>query len=286
MDIFNLIDEKNKQRFIKYNDYNLEKLKYDRFVSETIYTLCEEFKAHVGKFQQQETIKIVDVGPAHGAIGTCIFLMVINEFNLLDKVQLCLIDPVNEVIDDTIQLNFPLKETMNIVHKELLNKKILVNELSDNKLDDLFLDLKKIFNNAIGITEKVQDFKMGEEFETYDIIICTFCLHHIHPDHKTDALRVILDLLKPKGFFAFADEWFGENYYEYFLLGHNHFQDPIPFEFPESPEDLIDRLKKKISLIKVVYDEKEAYMISGFKRIPEDIKKTGHYPDIDYSIKF
>jgi len=280
-DLYKLIDETNKRRFINYNCYNIDKMGNDRFVSDTIYMLSMEFRRYFSsnekRFREQETIKIVDIGPAHGAIGTCFFLMIINEFNLLDKVQLCLIDPVEEVINDNRNINFPLKETIELIYKKLYGK-----ELDSDELNKLFHLFKNLFNNAIGVKEKIQCFKAGKKNETYDVSICTFSLHHIHPDHKSKALKVVIDLLKPKGFFAFADEWFGENYYEQFLLGRNHIQDPIPFEFPESPEDLIQRLKQKISLIKIIYDEKEAFMLSGHKRIFEDKRKTGHYPDIDY----
>ena len=272
--IYKLIHERNEQRFINHNAYNIEKLENDRFVPDTISMLCDEFRkyfsSHIQRFQAQETIKIVDIGPAHGAIGTCFFLMVVNEFNLLDKVQLCLIDPVKEVLKDTVNVNFPLENTVAKVSCELYKKK-----LDSNKLRILYDSFKKTFNKAEIINKKIQDVKVKEFF---DISICTFCLHHIHPDHKSKALKVIIDFLKPKGFFAFADEWFGENYYERFLLGHNHTQDPIPFEFPESPEDLISRIKQKISLHKVVYDGNEAFLIAGHKRVPENKEKTGHFP--------
>ena len=295
-----MIVEANKQRFINHNNYNIEKMKNDRFVPDTIGMLSMEFRryflSHIDRFQEQRTINIVDVGPAHGAIGACFFLMIINDislitaFDFLKKVKLCLIDPVGKVIDDNLKLNFPLQETIRLLHKELFDKKIIERALSDNEFKALFHACEKLFSKATGEEMEIQYLNESKNFpvffEMFDVSICTFCLHHIHPDHKSQALKVIMDLLKPKGFFAFADEWFGEAYFERFLLGHNHMQDPIPFEFPESPEDLLQRLEQKISLIKVVYDEKEAFMLSGHKRVFEDKSKTGHFPAMEDVNKF
>jgi SAM-dependent methyltransferase len=278
--LYHLIAEKNRQRFQNHQKYNIEKILNDDFVSKAIMNLALEYRDYLKNNLQflieQNNINIADIGPAHGSIGTCYLLLVLDEFNLIEKVSLTLIDPVKEVIEDNINLNFPILETIELIYRQLEES-----ELTKTKKEYLIEQVSKIFRNAIGIIANIQDVSILGMKEAYDAIICTFALHHIHPDHKTQALQKTIKLLKPKGVFAFADEWFGEQYFERFLLGHNHILDPIPFEFPESPEDLLKRLRQKISLNKLDYDNNEAFSLFGYKRIPENITKTGNFPIFD-----
>ena len=282
--IYQLVADRNQKRFETHNEYITEKLIHDDFVSNAIIRLSKRLKKYLSEnlsyYQNLESIKLLDVGPAHGAIGTCYALAVLDEFNLLDKTELIMVDPVKSVLEDNKALNFPLESSMEIIQKKLCEKNIVSKNIFSN-LDAV----KRIFNNAVLVDKNIQDVNEGvvDIEPDIDILIYTFTLHHIHPDHKTPAMQKTIDLLKINAFFGFADEWFQDEYFERFIKGRDHLNDPIPFEFPESPEDVVEHFKRRISIYYLLYDGSEAYTITGVKRKKEDKHKTGHFPDFDYN---
>ncbi len=276
------IADKNYKRFEKHQRYIIEKLDEDLFVSRALLRSMEDFKAYLRNpdtiFTDADEIRIIDIGPAHGAIGTIFSLIILNEFKLLDKVSVFLIDPVKEVVAESRQAEYKYyDDAIEKIYYHIYREYIPI-----EKKDILIKDIKKIMMNAEGEVANIENSNVANQHESFDIAICTFTLHHIHPDYKTQALEVVINILKTKGFLVFCDEWFQEQYFERFLLGRDRLKDPIPYEFPESPEDLIDRLQQRISIFKVEYDGYEAFHLSGVKRRKENKELTGNYPDNDF----
>jgi len=280
-EIYKIVAERNQQRFETHRDYIIEKLTKDDFVSKAIIELSVRLKKHIEKYKDYyinlKSINLVDIGPAHGAIGTCYALAVLDEYDLLEKVKLTMIDPVESVLSDNKNLNFPVKDSFEIIMNKLYKHGIVNSE----ELPDISV-INNIFSKSKIFAENIQDLDITDEKNQYDILIHTFTMHHIHPDHKTDAMQKSIDLLKTEAFFGFADEWFQDEYFERFIKGRDHINDPIPFEFPESPEDAIEHFQRRISIFYLIYDGKEAYTITGIKRKKEEKWKTGHFPDYNY----
>lgn len=276
------IADKNYKRFKKHKRYIIEKLDEDLFVSRALLRSMEDLRDYLRNpdsvITDADEIRVIDIGPAHGAIGTIFTLLILNEFKLLGKVRVFLIDPVKEVVDESRKDDYPYYD----VAIEKIYFHIYRDFIPNNDKDDLIKNIKKIMINSEGEVANIENSNVANQHESFDIAICTFTLHHIHPDYKTQALEVVINILKTNGFLVFCDEWFQEQYYERFLLGRDRLKDPIPYEFPESPEDLIDRLQQRISIFKAEYDGYEAFHLSGVKRKKENKKLTGNYPDDDF----
>lgn len=63
-------------------------------------------KDNLAPFKEIPKIKILDVGPAIGAISTLLVLQLLEEFSLMDKTTVYLLDASQRVIDKTLEGDF------------------------------------------------------------------------------------------------------------------------------------------------------------------------------------
>lgn len=136
--------------------------------------------------KNQQRIKILDVGPAIGALSTLLALQALDKYGLLDKAQVFLNDISANVIDLTQQGDFSFPEC--IISSKLKGK--INKKLREAK-------------SHIGTAEELP-WRENE----FDISLACFLFHHLHDDIKPDVAKEIVRVTKRGGFLGIAEEWF------------------------------------------------------------------------------
>lgn len=199
-------------RFGGLRDYIQEKLLMDYFIIEGNIGIARSVKFFI---QNQKTrleamtqIKLVDVGPAIGALSSLLVLQEFARAGLIKKVKLILVDASERVVERTQRRDFEFPDSL--IEKTF--KSQILNTLRLSK----------------GINALAEEIPLKDNIA--DITICGFTFLMIHDDNKHLAANEIQRITKPGGFIGIADEWF-DNPEEHRAL---HDQDEIPLAF-EAP---------------------------------------------------
>jgi hypothetical protein len=168
-------------------------------------------------YQGLEGLTIMDVGPAIGAISTLYTLRTLDDYGLLDKVKIHLVDVSEEVLRRNAELDFPNpnrqfveSEFGSVEYFERLKSRLQYAQILLNPADD-HIDLPD---------------------DSIDIAIASFLLHHIPNESKRRAGNEILRV--SRGGVFVVDEYF-EDYEQQFAACHAGDQialapeEPIPF---------------------------------------------------------
>ncbi len=216
-------------RFGRHEKYIQEKLLIDFFAIKGNMMIAEGLRRYIEKnldtLKKAKRIRILDIGPAIGAISTLIALQTLDEFGLMKKAQVHLIDVSEKVIDNTQQCNF------------FYPTSILKAELKTQIL-------KKI-KESKGVISSAEKMPWKDSFFT--IALAGFLFHHLHDSIKPKVANEIMRVLEPNGFVGVAEEWF-ENYKEYAKI---HKDDKIPLAY----ESIIsyEKLKSLFPNMKVTF---------------------------------
>jgi len=198
-------------RFSRHDDYIQEKLLVDFFAIKGNLMIIEGLRTYIKNnleyFKTVEKIKILDIGPAIGAISTLLTLQLLDEFSLLDKASIWLLDASQRVLDKTHDGDF------------FYPTSILKPELKDPIIKKI-----RAAKTEIGTAEK-----NPWPDNTFDIVIAGFLFHHLHREIKPLAAKETTRVLRPNGFLGIAEEWF-EDYGEEYAKYHKNDKIPLAYE--------------------------------------------------------
>ncbi len=215
-----LFRERSDERFGSLDGYVTEKIE-DGFPIEGNELMTTYLRQHLGawanQYQKAEKITIMDGGPAVGAISTLFALKELDQYGLLGKTEIYLVDISQDVLSKNIQVNFPRPPTDfieehfgSVGYYDMLRAKLTGAIPLKNAIDDhLELDDKSI-----------------------DISLVGFLLHHIPDEGKESAAREIMRVTRRRVFVA--DEYF-DDYERDFAACHK--DDEIALA-PEEPVPL------------------------------------------------
>lgn len=207
-------------RFGRHDDYIKEKLLVDFFAIKGNLMIVEGLKIHIKNnlrfFRETEKIKILDIGPAIGALSTLLILQALEEFSLLDKTQVYLLDASQRVLDKTQEGRFFYPES--ILRPDLRSS--LIKKIRSSKAE-------------VGSADKIP-----WESGFFDIILAGFLFHHLHRDIKPFAAKEIMRTLNQNGFLGVAEEWF-DDYEKEYVKHHKNDQIPLAYEDIITYEDLV-----------------------------------------------
>lgn len=238
-------------RFSRHDDYIQEKLLVDFFAIKGNLMIVEGLKIyvkdHLEALKDADKIRILDVGPAIGAISTLLSLQVLDDFSLLKKTQVYLFDASQRVIDKTLEGDFFYPTSL----------------LKQERQTDI---LKKIRSSKAetGSTDKIP---WDNDF--FDITLAGFLFHHLHKDIKPLAAKEITRVLAPNGFIGVAEEWF-DDYGEEYAKYHKNDKIPLAYEDIISYEDLSKMFKDIEVFFKYGTNyEEHCYTFCGIKKISD-----------------
>ncbi|MFH1218666.1 MAG: class I SAM-dependent methyltransferase, partial [Candidatus Peregrinibacteria bacterium] len=197
-------------RFGRLKNYIQEKILVDYFAVKGNLVMIEGLKNHLHTnltyYKSKPKIKLLDVGPAIGAMSTLLVLQALDDFNLIDKTQVYLVDISANVIDHTQQCDFSFPDS--VISPGLKGK--ILKKLRESRAH-------------VGSAEDMP-WKDNE----FDIIIAAFLFHHLHDTLKAPVAKEIHRVLSPTGALCISDEWF-KNYEKDYAK--KHLNDPIPLAY-------------------------------------------------------
>lgn len=198
-------------RFGSHDKYIQEKILVDFFAIKGNTKIAEclqnYIKKHLKELKSMPKIKLLDIGPAIGAISTMFALQELAKFDLLKKTQVHLADVSERVIDKTQSGNFYFPKT--IIDPSLKS------------------EIMKKLKNSKGHICPVS--KMPFKDNHFDIVIAGFLFHHLHNNIKLASAVKLQKVVKKNGFIGIADEWF-ENYKKDFANEHMNDEIPLAYE--------------------------------------------------------
>ena len=160
------------------------------------------------RLEKLDRIKVLDVGPAIGALSGLLIMQELAHVGLLNKTNLILTDVSERVIERTRNRDFEFPET-------LIDSRYKAQIIAKLRL-------------AKGWVESIESLSLKNE--TVDITLAGFLFRHLRGDLKPRAAAEMERITKPGGFIGIADAWF-DNHNDYLAL---HKDDEIPLAF-ESP---------------------------------------------------
>lgn len=169
--------------------------------------LEQYIEKNLNKLQQAKKIRLLDAGPAIGALSTLIALQEFNKFGLLEKVQVSLVDVSEKVVELTQRCKF--KFPGSIVNPKLKGK--LFRKLRESK----------------GIICSAD--KIPSKDDSYDIVLAGFLFHHLHDDIKGPVAKELMRVLDANGFLGVAEEWF-KNYKKDYVPLHENDEISLAYE--------------------------------------------------------
>lgn len=193
-------------RFGLLKDYIQEKLEMDYFAIEGNLGIARGVRFYLNNQKERlsklDQIKILDVGPAIGALTALLVLQELGRLGLLQKTRVVLVDVSTRVLEHTQQRDFQFPDLL--IDKKF--KKTILGKLRLSK----------------GIISSAHELPIKNN--SIDICTASFLFHHLHDRIKKPAASEIQRVVKPGGFIGIADEWF-DNYADYAAA---HAQDEIP----------------------------------------------------------
>lgn len=199
-------------RFGGLRDYIQEKMMVDYFAIQGNLGIAHGTKIYIENQQKRleslKQIRILDVGPAIGAITGMLILQELGRANpdFLKKAKLILVDVSERVIEHTQSRNFPFPDAM----------------ISAGFKSEILTKLR----TSKGIVASCHELPI--KINSIDFCAAGFLFHHLHDDIKKASAKEIQRVLKPGGFVGIAEEWF-ENYEEYRAI-HAHDEIPLAYE--------------------------------------------------------
>ncbi len=167
-------------------------------------------------------ITLMDVGPAIGAVSTLFALKVLDNYGLLEKTCITLVDVSEEVLRRNLNLDFPDP----------------AQELVTSYFGSIgyYEKLKQYLRSATPIHTAVDEaLLLGEDM--IDITLASFLFHHIPNEAKKAAADNILRATR--GAILVADEYFDDYEQEF---ASRHVEDKITLA-PEEPVSFIESLR-------------------------------------------
>ncbi len=238
-----------KRRFPKEvnRGYIAEKYFEDKWVSEGNNQMSLHLEnwveKNLAKLQQQDKIKLLDIGPAGGAITTLFALRALDRFNLLDKVEIYLLDIVPDVIEITQDGDF-------IVPNEMIEE---YNLNFAGKDGELYKELMRS-DRVHGIVGDGETFP--EQVKDMDISVVAYTHHHMNLIARKSFSEEMEQATKKGGFLGIVD-FYKESYEDYMSWYRPHFekhQTPPPVEYPlVTAETLAKWYSSKVN--DIVYSE-------------------------------
>jgi hypothetical protein len=216
-----------KRRFPKEvnKHYISEKYFEDKWVSDGNNQLSIYLEKWVGeninKLVKQKTIKLLDIGPAGGAITTLFALRALHKFDLLDKVEIYLLDIVPDVIEITKEGDFDIPN-------ELIEEYGLFFAGKDG---EIYKEIMKS-NRVHGVIGDGEVFP--SVIKDIDISIVAYTHHHMNLIARKSFSRQMNKTTKKGGFIGVVD-FYKESYDDYMSWYKPHFEKhktPPPVEYP------------------------------------------------------
>lgn len=201
-------------RFGGLDNYIEEKLFSDYFVIEGNLGITRGVRMYIYNQKRRldalQTITVLDVGPAIGAMTSLLVMQELARANLLHKTKLVLLDVSERVIHktQTRQFQFPAA---------------LINSLLKFQIYEKLRRSKGVISSCEKIPLKTN---------SVDISLAGFVFTNLHDQVKIPAAREIQRITKPGGFIGVAEQWFKQNEYKEFLK--NHHEDEIPLAYESS----------------------------------------------------
>lgn len=233
-------------RFGRLHKYIEEKLLIDKFAIQGNLKIADGLRIYVKNnlenLKIKKKINLLDIGPAIGAFSAMLALQTLDEFGLLQKTQIHLLDVSSKVIEETQKCNFFYPQS--VLKPELKSK--------------IFRKLRQ------AKAEIVSAEKIPWKDNHFTIVLAGFVFHHIHDEIKPTAAKEAMRVLEPGGFLGIAEEWF-KNYEEYAAI---HKQDEIPLAY-ESVISL-NKMKKLLPGLQIFYTHNKtprenSYAFCAFK---------------------
>ena len=223
--------------------------------------LKEHLKIKEKDLKKLDRIKVTDLGAAGGALTSLYILKVLDEFNLLHKVDINLVDIAEEALVACKKLDFKIPLT-------ILNKHGFRN-YSKKDFDRLLGKLKEANFFCCDMTQ------LPDMLDNTDIAVTGFAHHHLNLPDKEKACRNILKIAKTGAFIGVTDEnldirqylkWCDEHANEVNELGEKV---PIAMESFIELYDHIELFGKGLTVLgfkeKDAINQPEHYMFWGVK---------------------
>ncbi len=211
-------------RFGRLKNYIQEKLIVDYFAVRGNLLIMEGLRTYIKnnlkKLEKVQKIKILDVGPAIGAMSTMVTLQTLAEFNLAEKASIYLTDVSGNVIDFTQKCDFSFPDSL--INPNL--KGLIFRKLRQSK-------------SYVGSAEN-----LPWKHDHFDITLAGYLFHHLHDSLKPTVANEIVRVLKPGGFFGIAEEWFED--YKKFEKRHKDDTIPLAYESIISIKNMCGLLEK------------------------------------------
>jgi SAM-dependent methyltransferase len=235
-------------RFGRHRDYIQEKILVDYFAihgNELVAKGLEKYiKENLKHLQGLKKIKLLDVGPAIGALSTLVALQSLSKFGLMEKTSVYMIDVSENVIDLTQSGNF-----------------FFPTSLVDVKLKSKILQKIKNSHAVVGSASE-----MPWKDERFDITLACFLFHHLHNEIKAPVANEISRTLAPNGFLGIAEEWF-DNYDRDYAKYHKEDKIPLAYESIVSYKGLLELLPEFNEFFSHDKENREqAYVFCGTKK--------------------
>jgi len=217
-------------RFGRLKTYIQEKILVDYFAIQGNLKMIEGLELYIEEnlevLKKQQKIKVLDVGPAIGALSTLLVLQSLSKYGLLEKTQVFLNDVSANVIDLTQQGDYTFPESLVATSlKGQINKKL------------------REAKSHIGTAESLP-WRENE----FDISLACFLFHHLHDSIKPTIASEIVRVTKRGGILGVAEEWFKDYENEY---AEKHQDDEISLAY----ESILSykKLSKMLPQTEVIY---------------------------------
>jgi len=187
--------------------------------------LREYLTTKYNSFNKLNKIKVVDVGAAGGALTSLYTLKVLDEFNLLKKVELNLVDIAEEALIACKRLKFEIPYNV-------------LNNFGFKKYTSLHFNriLKKIEESNLYCCDITS---IPNTLENSDIIVSGFTHHHLNLPAKEKACKNMLKIAKTGAFIGITDECLDIKQYLYWYDKHSYEVNEIGEKVPIAMESFI-----------------------------------------------
>lgn len=198
-------------RFGSHRSYIQEKILMDIFAVKGNLKIAEGLRRYIqknlAKLKILPKIRLLDAGPAIGALTTLFALREFHKFGLMDKVQVFLVDVSQRVIDKTQEGNFDFPKA-----------------LIDASIRSAIL---KKLKRSKGCVCSVSNLPFKDNY--FDVVLAGFLFHHLHDDLKPLAAEQLQKVAKKNGFIGVAEEWFSD-YKRFYAKEHANDEIPLAYE--------------------------------------------------------
>ena len=249
-----------KKRFeLLDKDYILKKFKEEKSPVEGNNLLgnqlCDYIKQHLNELKNKETILLVDIGSAGGALTTLFALRALDSFGLINKARIIQIDVAEDALNSTLKGNFFIPSEM----------------IKEYKLDYLGSNKKTIkqilFNQAKYFCGDL--LKLPSQIKGVDICISGFTHHHMNLFDKEAACNEMEKITRSGGFIGIVDESLNYEDYLLWLKFHKNEKNSLGIRVPIAVESFISmdehiKFLRNVRILNQV-ETKKFYCFSGIR---------------------